>query len=50
MEVEQVKQFKYLCSTLAEDTKYTREIRLRITMAIGGFQSKKNLFTGNLNL
>jgi len=49
-QLENVKCFKYLCSMLTNDGRYTCEIRSRVAMAKGAFNKKKNLFTSTLDL
>ena len=48
--VEQVSEFKYLCSLISEDGYYEKEIHSRIALGKKIFMDKKRLFTGKLNL
>ena len=49
-QLENVESFKYLGSILTNDGRCTGEIECRIAMAKDGFNMKKALFTGTLDL
>ena len=49
-QVEQVSQFRYLCSLISEDGYCTKEIWSRIQMAKKVSMEKKKRFTGKMNL
>ena len=48
-QLENVKCFKYLGSTLTDDGRCTCEIKSRIAMAKAAFNNKKNLFTSKFD-
>jgi hypothetical protein len=49
-QLQNVESFKYLGSILANDGRYTCEIKCRIAMAKAAFNKKRALFTGTLDL
>ena len=48
--LEQVREFKYLGSTISEDGRCRREITYRIAMAKQAFNKRKELLAGGLNM
>ena len=48
-QLENVKCFKYLGSTLTDDGRCTCEIKSRIAMAKAAFNKKKHLFTSKFD-
>jgi hypothetical protein len=48
-QLENVECFKYLCSIITNDTRYTREITSRIAMEKAAFSKEKTLFTSKLD-
>jgi len=49
-QLENVECFKYFCSVLTNDGRYTCEIKSRIAMAKAAFNKKKSLFTSTFDL
>jgi hypothetical protein len=48
--VENVEEFNYLGSMIADDGRCTKEIKARIATAKAAFNRKKTLFTSTLHL
>jgi hypothetical protein len=49
-QLENVESFKYLCSILTNDGRFTCEIKCRIAMAQAAFNKKRTHFTSTLDL
>jgi hypothetical protein len=49
-QLENVQSFKYLCSILTNDGRFTCEIKCRIAIAKAAFNKKRALFTSTLDL
>jgi hypothetical protein len=47
--VEQVKQFKYLGSVIAEDGNYLNDVKIRMAMAKEAFCKRKELLSRNMS-
>src|ERR1044072_9304688 len=47
--LEQVSEFKYLGSTITEDGRCQKEVRIRIAMAKGAFNKRKCLLSRKMN-